>query len=130
MDSVIGIDFKNEMPIVITKTIAATVVKGVAAYAANQAAGQQNDWRGCSCKSAPPFIRPPSTSPTSAPGRRCPSNFKSAIFPRRRIEKLNWKRPAEVKESKMTIGDGTINLIYVKSINATSPLLVTQMKLK
>jgi uncharacterized protein len=46
MDSVIGLDFKNEMPIVITKTIAATVVKGVAAYAANQAAGQQNEWAG------------------------------------------------------------------------------------
>ena len=44
MDSVIGLDFKNEMPMVITKTIASTVVKGVAAYAANQAAGQQNDW--------------------------------------------------------------------------------------
>jgi hypothetical protein len=27
MDSVIGLDFKNEMPIVITKTIAATVTK-------------------------------------------------------------------------------------------------------
>jgi hypothetical protein len=46
MDSVIGLDFKNEMPIVITKTIAATVVKGVAAYAANQAANQQSDWAG------------------------------------------------------------------------------------
>jgi hypothetical protein len=30
----------------------------------------------------------------------------------------------------VTIGDGTINLIYVKSINANSPLLVSQMKLK
>ena len=42
MDSVIGLDFKNEMPIVITKTIAATVTKAVAAYAVNEAANQQN----------------------------------------------------------------------------------------
>jgi hypothetical protein len=31
---------------------------------------------------------------------------------------------------RVTIGGGTINLIYVKSINANSPLLVSQMKLK
>ena len=46
MDSVIGLDFKNELPIVITKTIASTVVKGVAAYAANHAANQQSDLAG------------------------------------------------------------------------------------
>ena len=42
MDSVIGLDFKNEMPIVITKTIAATVTKAVAAYGVNEAANQQD----------------------------------------------------------------------------------------
>ena len=54
MDSVIGLDFKNELPIVITKTIASTVAKAVAAYAVNAAANQQNelawfglpDWNG------------------------------------------------------------------------------------
>jgi hypothetical protein len=30
----------------------------------------------------------------------------------------------------VTIEDGIINLIYVKSINAAGPLLVSQMKLK
>jgi len=33
MDSVVARDFKDELPIVITKTIAAAVVKGVASYA-------------------------------------------------------------------------------------------------
>src|ERR1039457_1754138 len=44
MDSVIGLDFKNEMPIVITKTIAATVTKAVAAYGVNEAASQKGDF--------------------------------------------------------------------------------------
>ena len=43
MDSVIALDFKNEMPVVITKTIASMVTKAVASYAANQAASQQNN---------------------------------------------------------------------------------------
>ena len=45
--------------------------------------------QGCSPRLAPPFIRPPSTSPTNAHGRRCQNNFRPAISRRRRIEKLN-----------------------------------------
>jgi len=30
----------------------------------------------------------------------------------------------------VTVADGTINIVYVKSINPVTPLLVTQMKLK
>ena len=60
MDSVIGLDFKNELPVVITKTIASTIAKAVAAYAINQAAQPAKryrraihaDWHGR-------FIRPP-----------------------------------------------------------------------
>ncbi|MEI9962929.1 MAG: hypothetical protein WDM76_17980 [Limisphaerales bacterium] len=59
MDSVIGLDFKNELPIIITKTIAATVTKAVAAYAVNQAASQQDSLPGCSPKSPLRLIRPP-----------------------------------------------------------------------
>src|ERR1019366_1290880 len=40
MDGIVTLDYKNDLPIVITKTIAATVTKAVAAYAANQAAQQ------------------------------------------------------------------------------------------
>ena len=46
MDSIVTRDYKNELPVVITKTIAATVTKAVAAYVANDAARQQNEWVG------------------------------------------------------------------------------------
>ena len=59
MDSIIGLDFKNELPIIITKTIASTVTKAVAAYATNQAARSKATLPDCSRKSAPPFIKPP-----------------------------------------------------------------------
>jgi hypothetical protein len=35
-----------------------------------------------------------------------------------------------LQKTSVTIGDGTINIIYVKSINPVTPLLVTQVKLK
>src|SRR6185369_134986 len=46
MDSVIGLDFKNEMPMIMTKTIASTVAKAAAAYAINEAMNQQSAMAG------------------------------------------------------------------------------------
>ena len=47
--------------------------------------------------------------------------------PDRKIELDNARRRQKIQ---VTIAHGTINLVYVKSIDAASPLLVSQMKLK
>jgi uncharacterized protein len=130
MDSVIGLDFKNEMPIVITKTIAATVVKGVAAYAANAAAGQQNEWAGLLTQIGTAIYQAAVNIADERTWTTLPKQFQACHFPTPSDRKIELKTPGERQNMTVTIGDGTINLIYVKSINANSPLLVTQMKLK
>jgi uncharacterized protein len=130
MDSVIGLDFKNEMPIVITKTIAATVVKGVAAYAANQAAGQQNAWAGLFAQIGTAIYQAAVNIADERTWTTLPKEFQTCHFPTPANRKIELKTPDERQTMPVTIGDGAINLIYVKSINANSPLLVTQMKLK
>ena len=130
MDSVIGLDFKNEMPIVITKTIAATVVKGVAAYAANQAANQQSDWAGLLMQIGTAVYQAAVNIADERTWTTLPKQFQVCHFPTPPDRKIELKTPDRRQTIQVTIGDGTINLIYVKSINAASPLLVTQMKLK
>ncbi len=130
MDSVIGLDFKNEMPIVITKTIAATVVKGVAAYAANAAAGQQSDWAGLLTQIGTAIYQAAVNIADERTWTTLPKQFQACHFPTPPDRKIELKTPGERQNMPVTIEDGTINLIYVKSINANSPLLVTQMKLK
>ena len=130
MDSVIGIDFKNEMPIVITKTIAATVVKGVAAYAANQAVGQQNDIAGLFMQIGTAIYQAAVNIADERTWTTLPKQFQVCHFPTPPERKIELETPGGRQRMQVTIGDGTINLIYVKSINAASPLLVTQMKLK
>lgn len=130
MDSVIGIDFKNEMPIVITKTIAATVVKGVAAYAANQAAGQQSDWGGLLMQIGTAIYQAAVNIADERTWTTLPKQFQVCHFPTPPDRKIELETPGGRQRMQVTIGDGTINLIYVKSINAASPLLVSQMKLK
>jgi uncharacterized protein len=130
MDSVIGLDFKNEMPIVITKTIAAAVVKGVAAYAANAAAGQQNAWAGLVAQIGTAIYQAAVNIADERTWTTLPKEFQVCHFPTPPDRKIELKTFDERQTMPVTIGDGTINLIYVKSISATSPLLVTQMKLK
>ena len=130
MDSVIGLDFKNEMPIVITKTIAATVVKGVAAYAANAAAGQQSDWAGLFTQIGTAIYQAAVNIADERTWTTLPKQFQACHFPTPSDRKIELKTPGDRQTMAVTIGDGTINLIYVKSINANSPLLVTQTKLK
>jgi uncharacterized protein len=130
MDSVIGLDFKNELPIVITKTIASTVVKGVAAYAANQAANQQNGWAGLLTQIGTAIYQAAVNIADERTWTTLPKEFQVCHFPTPPDRKIELKTPGERQTIPVTIGDGTINLIYVKSINANSPLLVSQMKLK
>jgi len=130
MDSVIGLDFKNEMPIVITKTIAATVVKGVAAYVANQAAGQQNEWAGLVMQIGTAIYQAAVNIADERTWTTLPKEFQACHFPTPPDRKIELETPGGGQRIPVTIEDGTINIVYVKSINATSPLLVTQIKLK
>ena len=130
MDSVIGLDFKNEMPIVITKTIAATVVKGVAAYAANAAASQQSDWAGLLTQIGTAIYQAAVNIADERTWTTLPKQFQACHFPTPPDRKIELTTPDGRQRIQVTIEDGTINLIYVKSINAAGPLLVSQMKLK
>ena len=130
MDSVIGLDFKNEMPVVITKTIAATVVKGVAAYAANSAAGQQSDLGGFLAQIATAIYQAAVNIADERTWTTLPKQFLVCHVPTPPNRKVELEPPGGGLKITVTIAAGTVNLIYVKSIDAASPLLVSQMKLK
>ena len=130
MDSIIGLDFKNEMPVVITKTIAATVTKAVAAYAMNQVAGQQSAWAGLASQIGTAIYQAAVNIADERTWTTLPKQFQFCQFPTPADRKIELVTPGGLQKIPVTIGDGTLNLVYVKSINATSPLLVTQIKLK
>lgn len=130
MDSVIGLDFKNEMPVVITKTIAATVTKAIAAYAMNQAAGQQSVWAGLASQIGTAIYQGAVNISDERTWTTLPKQFQFCRIPTPADRKIELVLPGGLQKIPVTIGDGTINLVYVKSINTTSPFLVTQIKLK
>ena len=130
MDSVIGLDFKNEMPVVITKTIAATVTKAVAAYAINQAANQSSSIFGLVAQIGTAVYQGAVNIADERTWTTLPKQFQFARFPTPEDRKIELVLPGGLQKIPVTIIPGTINLVYVKSITTTSPLLVTQIKLK
>lgn len=131
MDSVIGLDFKNEMPVVITKTIASTVTKAVASYAANQAASQQNNnWLAALVQISTAVYQAAVNIADERTWTTLPKEFQACHIPTPPDRKIELEAPGTGQKIPVTIEDGTINIVYVKSITATGPLLVTQFKLK
>ena len=129
MDSVIGLDFKNEMPVVITKTIAATVTKAVAAYAVNEAANQQSSLLGFASQIGTAVAQVAVNIADTRTWTTLPKEFQACRIPTPPDRKIELTVGGSQKTS-VTIADGTINIVYVKSINPGTPLLVTQIKLK
>ncbi len=129
IDAVIALGFKNEFPVVVTKTMVAVVAKGVAAYTINQAAGQQSDLGGLFAQVITAVAQDAVNIADTRSWTTLPKEFQVARIPtpanRTLTVATDGGSPTEVK-----LLEGTVNVVYVKSITATSPLLISQFKLK
>jgi hypothetical protein len=149
MDGIITQDFKNEQPVVITKTIAAAVVKAAAAYAVNDTARRQDPLVGLFSQIATAAYQFAVNIADTRTWSTLPKEFQVCRFPtppdgRIELSAANGiKLPVTLSaggETKVELTSGStqaslnavglIHVVYVKSITAGTPLLVSQFKLK
>jgi hypothetical protein len=149
MDSVVVTDFKNEQPIVITKTIISAVAKATAAYAANQAASQQSGLAGLLMQASTAIYQMAVNIADTRTWTTLPKEFQVCRFPTPVDGKIELSTPNGIRMTvtlaasdnpKIELTSGAaqaslnasalINVVYVKSITAGTPLLVSQFKLK
>lgn len=143
MDSIIALDFKNELPVIITKTVAATVTKAVAAYFANQAVGNQNDVAGFLMQIATAAYQMSVNIADTRTWTTLPKEFQICCFPTppdhkveistptgtRTVIPLSQPVPASNPSLSMNAGN-CLNVVYVKSISVGTPLRITEFILK
>jgi hypothetical protein len=151
MDSIVTLDYKNELPIVITKTIAATITKAVAAYAINQAASQQSSIFGLVAQVSTAIYQGAVNIADTRTWTTLPKEFQICRFPTPADGKLELSTPNGMKMSvaldgvtnvskidltstnsvQASLNTGSlVNVVYVKAITGSTPLLVSQFKLK
>ena len=152
MDSIVTLDYKNELPVVITKTIAATITKAVAAYAANQAAQQAGgDLAGLFMQLGTAAFEMAVNIADTRTWTTLPKQFQICRFPTPADGKIDLSTPNNMKMSVTLMGvtngskidltstnsvqaslqtGSLVNVVYVKAITGSTPLLVSQFKLK
>ena len=131
MDSIIAHDFKNELPTIITKTIAATVIKAAASYAANDAARKQGgELAGLFSQLGTAVFQIAVNIADLRTWTTLPKEFLLCRVPTPPDRKIELQTPGGAQKVSVTLDEGAMNLVFVKSISANGPLFVSQMKLK
>ena len=128
MDSVIAHDFKNELPIIITKTMVSTITKAVAAYAMNEAADRQDSVLGLFSRIATAATQAAMNIADLRTWTTLPKEYQICRVPTPADRRLELAAGAQ--RIPVTVGDGLVNVVFVKSINSRSPLLISQAKLR
>jgi uncharacterized protein len=150
MDGIVALDFKNDLPVVILKTLAATITKATAGYFANAATGQQNDTAGALMQLLTAAYQMAVNIADTRTWTTLPKEFQVCRFPTPPDGKIELTTPNGTKvvvaltgaggtKNDLTSTNGVqtslntvsgVNVVYVKSITAGTPLLVSQFKLK
>lgn len=129
MDSIIALDFKNEWSVIVTKTLISTVAKGASAYAVNTAARQQEDWGGVIARIGTAIYQAAVNIADTRTWSTLPKEFQVIRLPTPGSRQLTLSGGAG-QWAEVSLVDGTVNVIYVRSVSTTSPLLVSQFILK
>jgi hypothetical protein len=129
LDSIIALDFRNEWPVIVTRTLIATVAKGAAAYGVNTAARQQSDWGGLIARIGTAIYQAAVNIADTRTWTTLPKEFQIARFATPESRTLTLSGTSG-QNAEVTLVDGVVNVVYVRSVNDVSPLLVSQFALK
>jgi hypothetical protein len=130
MDSVVGTDFKNELPVIMTKTMVSTISKTVASYAVNQAASQQSEIAGLFAKLATAAYQASVNIADLRTWTTLPKEFQVCRLVTPADRKIEIATLDASQKQTVDVAEGVINVVYVRSISDRAPLQVSQMKLK
>lgn len=131
MDSVIGKDFKNELPTIITKTIASTVIKAAASYAANDVANKEGgEIAGLLSQISTAVFQIAVNIADLRTWTTLPKEYQICRLTTPADRKLELEAIGSAQKVSVTLDEAVFNLVFVKSISATGPMFVSQMKLK
>ncbi|TVM00116.1 MAG: hypothetical protein CV080_07115 [Candidatus Kuenenia stuttgartiensis] len=133
MDAVIAQDFKNELSLIVTKTLIASAIKAGAAYGAYTGVtggNQKNTTAGLVVMFAAFVYQAAMNQADIRTWQTLPKEFHFCRFPTPVDRKIELEQPYSGFKLPVTIDDGIMNVVWVKSISRNSPFTVAQFRLK
>lgn len=129
MDAIVALDFKNEFPVIVTKTLISAAAKATAAYFANDAARNQDAIAGLFMQIATAAAQAAVNIADTRTWSTLPKEFQVARF----TPPSNGKVTLDAGSGRIVelqLLEGTVNVVHVQVVNSTSPLIVNQFVLK
>lgn len=130
MDSVIAHAFKNELPTIVTKTLVSALLKASVHYGINKSLEREDAMARLLVKLILATIQFSVDIADTRTWTTLPKEFQFCRIPTPTDGKLELSGPGGAPRAEVTVPTGAVNLLYVKSINASAPLLVQQITLK
>ena len=128
MDSVVANDFKNEWPTILTKTLITTATKAIAQAVVQKQLDDQNPLLGFAGAVAMTALNASTNIADTRTWITLPKEFQYARLATPADRQLTLSAGGQTRTIKLD--PGSVNVVYVKSISSTSPLLVSQFLLK
>jgi hypothetical protein len=129
MDEVIRKDFNNELPLVITRTIIAAATKAAIQYGMNKAA-EQNEYARIASGLITTAYQVAMNQADLRTWVTLPKQFQVARFATPQDRRIVIMAPNGPTPPPITLIDGVINVVYVKSVAAGQAPTIRQFKLK
>ena len=130
MDKVVSQEFKNQMPIVITRTIISAGIKAAAQYAVAEATRKQNLWVQLLARAGTAIYAAATNHADLRTWRTLPKQISVARFPTPADRIVNLQVVNGLPIPPVTLQPGTVNVIFVKCVHSSATPIVTQFKLK
>lgn len=128
MDSVVANDFKNEWPTILTKTLITTATKAIVQATVQKQMSNQSAVAGLIGGIAMSALNASTNIADTRTWITIPKEFQYARVTTPADRRLTLTAGSSTKT--ITLDPGTVNVVYVKSVSTTSPLLVSQFLLK
>ena len=129
MDSTIGNAFKIELPVIISKTLVSTTVKTTAAYLVNEAANEQGALLGIISQIGTAVAQAAVNIADLRTWTTLPKEFQYCRVPTPSSGNIRLTTPDGLRIMDVPVVEGSSSIIYVRSINTQSPLIVNQFDL-
>lgn len=129
MDSVVSLDFKNEWPTVLTKTLISTALKATVDAVVQKQASDKFGWAGqLAAKAVTAAAGAAMNIADTRTWRSLPKEFQYVRLATPADRKLTLA--AGTQNQTVELVPGSINVVYVVSTNSTAPIIVDQFVLK
>lgn len=128
MDTIVALEFENELPVIITRTLVATAVQAAAHYAVHRATAD-DALVNLAARVGGAVYRGAMAQADRRTWLTLPKQFQYCRLPTPEDRVLRLRTPTG-RQVSATLDEGRVNVVHVKSIRANAPLQVTQFVLR